>query len=169
MQSEKILLLVFCIILVLRADSSARVNSTSLYNEAKDIALKGDIDNTIAAFKKVLRQNSHYALGHYGLGKAYLFKNGAQNDAIKHLRLAVAYDRQLAKGYFYLGLAYMFAKRYEQAVHSFSSAYEYDKSMIEALYNIAVIYDIQKVNFKSTLYYDRFVAEKIRKDSNILF
>ncbi len=147
----------------------ARLNSTELYNEAKRIAMSGDIDAAIRAFKKVIEVNPYYALGHYGLGKAYLYKEGNIKDAIRELATAVACDRRFARGYFYLGLAYMFAGKYNQSIHAFSTAYDQDSMMFEALYNLSVIYDLMGITYRANKYYDRYLFEKNKRESEILF
>lgn len=156
----------FCILAV---PALPRTNSTLLYRDAAARALSGDIDGAIAGFIKVIEMNPHYALGHYGLGKAYLYKEGRLREAIRHLRLSVEYDRRLARGHFYLGLAYMLARRYEKALHAFGAAYEHDRGTVEALYNMAVIYDLTGVNFKARRLYDQYVSEWNKKESNVIF
>jgi len=159
--------LVFPLLLVIPIHS--RPNSTELYLEAKKIALSGDIDGAIPAFIKVVEVNPYYALGHYGLGKAYLYKEGKLKEAVFHLKKAVECDRKLARGHFYLGLALMFSRRYEQANHAFLAAYENDSGIYEAFYNLAVIHDIMGISFKANKYYEKYVYEKNKRDSEILF
>ena len=106
-------------ILLLETPAFTRDNSTQLYKQAVEIARKGEIDASIEAFKKVIKVSPYYSLGHYGLGKAYLYKEGMLKEAIKHLELSVQYDHSLSKGYFYLGIAYMLSKKYEPAINAF--------------------------------------------------
>jgi tetratricopeptide (TPR) repeat protein len=144
-------------------------NSTQLYHRAARLAIDGNIDESIAVFKRVIEVNPYYALGHYGIGKAYLYKEGKLADAIVHLRRAVELDRKLSKGHFYLGIALMFNKRYAHALHSFHRAYRYDKSGIEALYNIAVIYDIMNSPQKAQRFFEQYFYLKERGELDILF
>ncbi len=155
--------------LFLAAPAFPRPNSTQLYREASVRALSGDIDGAIAGFIGVIETNPHYALGHYGLGKAYLYKEGKLEEAMRHLRRSVECDRRLAKGYFYLGMACMLARKYEQALHAFGASYEYDRGTVEALYNMAVIYDLMGVDFKARRLYEQYVSEWNKKESNIIF
>ena len=147
----------------------SRQNSTQLYGEAAALARGGDIDGAVSAFQEVLKVNEYYALGHYGLGRTLLYKEGRLHDAIRHLRLSVTYDRRLAKGYFYLGLAYMLAGKYENALHNLADAYEYDREILEALFNMAVIYDLMKVDYKADRYFQWYVYEKRKRELDILF
>ncbi len=144
-------------------------NSTQLYHRAAKLAIDGNIDESISIFKRVIAVNPYYALGHYGIGKAYLYKEGKLADAIVHLRRAVELDRKLSKGHFYLGIALMFNKRYVYALHSFHRAYRYDKSGIEALYNIAVIYDIMNSSQKAQRFFEQYFYLKEKGDLDILF
>nr|HPI14873.1 tetratricopeptide repeat protein [Spirochaetota bacterium] len=63
-------------------------NSTELYRSAERLALNGRIDEAIAGFQKALEINPHYSLAHYGLGKAYLFRQGLLRQAVYHLERA---------------------------------------------------------------------------------
>lgn len=147
----------------------SRQNSTELYSRAAAQARGGDIDGAVSAFREVLEVNEYYALGHYGLGRALLYKEEKLNEAIRHLRLSVTYDRRLARGHFYLGLAYMLAGKYENALHAFANAYEYDREILEALFNMAVIYDLMKVDYKADRYFQWYVYEKRKQELDILF
>jgi tetratricopeptide (TPR) repeat protein len=149
--------------------AGARENSTELYKEGSRHAINGDIDGAIPIFKRVIAISPFYSLGHYGLGKAYLYKPGRIDDAIKHLRRAVTLDKKLSKGYFYLGLALMFNRSYIHAIHSFSNAYKYDTTSIEALYNIAVIYDMMESQHRANKYYEMYLYQKTKENSDIIF
>ncbi|HNU90589.1 MAG TPA: tetratricopeptide repeat protein [Spirochaetota bacterium] len=144
-------------------------NSTELYRSAERLALNGRIDEAIAGFQKALEINPHYSLAHYGLGKAYLFRQGLLRQAVYHLERAVDLDKGLARAYFYLGMAYMFSKRYGQSLNAFNAAYELDRNLVEALYNMAVIYDLIKQGTMSARSYDRYLLERNKRDSDILF
>jgi len=144
-------------------------NSTELYRSAERLALNGRIDEAIAGFQKALEINPHYSLAHYGLGKAYLFRQGLLRQAAYHLERAVDLDKGLARAYFYLGMAYMFSKRYGQSLNAFNAAYELDRNLVEALYNMAVIYDLIKQGTMSARSYDRYLLERNKRDSDILF
>ncbi|MBN2039581.1 MAG: tetratricopeptide repeat protein [Spirochaetes bacterium] len=137
-------------------------NSTQLYENAVELAKKGEIDAAIEAFKRTIKASPNYSLGHYGLGKAYLYKDGMLQEAVKHLKLSVELDHSLSKGYFYLGIAYMLSKKYEPAIHAFSDAYRYDNEKVEALYNIAAIYEILQNNYQSQKYYKLYL-ERMKK------
>ncbi|HPI14725.1 MAG TPA: tetratricopeptide repeat protein, partial [Spirochaetota bacterium] len=78
-------------------------------------------------------------------------------------------DKGLARAYFYLGMAYMFSKRYGQSLNAFNAAYELDRNLVEALYNMAVIYDLIKQGTMSARSYDRYLLERNKRDSDILF
>lgn len=144
-------------------------NSTTLYKEAARLAENGQLDAAIEKFKKVIEISPYYCLGHYGLGKAYLFMDGMLEDAIKHLKISVKLDTRFAKGYFYLGLAYYFSKKYVRAIHSFKKAYKNDDNLIEALYDIGMIYEIIGKEYESSIYFKKYYKEKRKGDEDILF
>ena len=166
---NRVLSFIFIFIFSFPVWGAARKNSTELYKEAVKIAARGNTNEAIDAFKKVVEVNPYYALGHYGLGRAYLNKEGMLNDAIRHLKLSVTYDRILAKGYYYLGMALMLKKRYNAAIDAFSNAYKYDKSFIGALYNIGAIYELLEKNNKAAQYFDEYLYQKEKKEEDILF
>ncbi len=162
-------ILINCIAYLLVPAAEAKKNSTELYNEAVKIAETGNLSQAIVAFKKVVEVNPYYSLGHYGLGKAYLYKEGMLNDALKHLRLSVTYDRRLSKGYFYLGMAFMLVRRYSDAIHAFSNAYKYDNTLIESQYNIGAAYELLETEHKAVQYFEDYIYQKEKEEEDILF
>jgi tetratricopeptide (TPR) repeat protein len=169
MRDKPAALVAFLVALVFVPVLHARPNSTVLYKSAERMAMGGDIDGAIPAFRKTLETNSHYALAHYGLGKACLYRNGMLKDAVYHLEKAVDLDKGLARGYFYLGIAYMLSKRYGQSLNALRAAYELDRGLVEALYNMAVVYDLTKQSISAVKWYERYLLEKNKRDSDILF
>ena len=147
---------------------SAVENSSQLYEQGAQEALKGNIEEAIKIFKKVVKISPSYTLGHYGLGKAYLHKKGKLKEAVIHLRIATELDKKFAKGFFYLGIAYYFSTKYVYAIHAFKKAYKYDETMIEALYNLSIIYDIIGRDLKAREYYKKYYREKTR-DEDFIF
>jgi tetratricopeptide (TPR) repeat protein len=147
---------------------SARENSSFLYRDGAILASKGDIDNAIPLFTRAVLLSPRSALAHYGLGRALLYKEGKRRDAIHELRLSVECDKKLAKGYFYLGFALMFDKKYEYAIDAFNTAFRTDKSYTEALYNIGSIYDIMGHQGKSGRYFAEYFR-LIHPDKHDLF
>jgi tetratricopeptide (TPR) repeat protein len=169
-QPQGLLLIVYAVVFCLIADRLGSVeNSTQLYHKAAKLAIDGNIDESILIFKKVIEINPYYSLGHYGLGKAYLYKEGRIDDAIVHLRRAIALDQRLSRGHFYLGIALMLNKRYVHALHSFNRAYRYDNSIVEALYNIAVIYDIMNAPYKSQKFFEKYIYQRDKVELDIIF
>lgn len=163
----------FVIILALIAASAgsamSRENSTELYRTGARLAIGGQLDKAIPIFKQVVEISPYYCMGHYGLGKAYLHKFGMLDDAIKHLSRSVQLDRKLVKGYFYLGIAYLLAKKYRAAARAFKTAYSFDDSYIEALYNIGVVFDIMDKSYEANVYFSRYLNEKVKEEEDIVF
>lgn len=147
----------------------ARENSTELYKKGARLALDGEIDRAIIVFKDVVAQSPSYCLGHYGLGKAYLYKYGMLDQAIKHLREAVKLDRRFVRGHFYLGMAYFLARKYPQAAASFKRTYSQDDTYIEALYNLATVYDIMDRDYFARRYYQKYLDEKSKEEEDLVF
>ncbi len=151
------------------AGAAPRENSSELYRQGARLAIDGQLDKAILIFKKVVEISPYYCMGHYGLGKAYLYKYGMTDDAVRHLKTSVKLDRKLVKGYFYLGLAYFMAKKYRHAASAFKSAYNYDDTYIEALYNLGVVYETIEQSYNSDLYFRKYLGEKIKEEEDLVF
>ena len=161
-------LVVFFQMITVPADC-ARENSSLLCRQGEALALQGKISEAIDVFRKVTEISPYYALGHYGLGKAFLHLQGKREDAIKELRIAVELDPSLAKARFYLGMAYFFSDKYMPAIHAFSEAYRLDPGMIEALYNLGALYDIMEQPYHSNAWFGRYRDAQERIGSKRLF
>lgn len=128
-------------------------NSTEFYHEGVEFFKAGNYTAAEASFKKALGKNPSYTLGHYGLGKIYMLQKKKVPDSIKHLKLAVKYDPGFARGWFKLGLAELVYGKYVDSLHSFHEAYEKDRTVIEALYNIGVVYDLLGDEYRAFSYF----------------
>jgi tetratricopeptide (TPR) repeat protein len=146
-----------------------RENSTELYRKGARLAVRGEIDEAIGVFKKVVEMSPNYCLGHYGLGKAYLYKYGMLEDAIKHLSISVSLDKKYSKGHFYLGMGYLLSRNYRQAVRSYKNAYAIDDTLTVALYNIAVCYETIGSHHEATIYYAMYKAQVEMGKEDIVF
>jgi tetratricopeptide (TPR) repeat protein len=157
------------VLLLCPAALLSRENSSELYRKGARLAASGKLDLAIPVFKRVIELSPYYCMGHYGLGKAYLYRKGMLDEAITQLRASVRLDRKFAKGYFYLGMACLFSNKYVPATAAFNKAYRYDPSYVEALYNLGVIYDITGRRYESQVYFTRYFDEKSKKEEDVLF
>jgi tetratricopeptide (TPR) repeat protein len=158
---------VIALIVVLQNGISGAENSSELCRQGFALASRGDIDNAIPLFERAAQLSPRFALAHYGLGKSYLYKPEKIKDAAKELRLAVDCDHKLARAYFYLGMAYMFLKKYDYSISAFYSAYTVDKTYKEALYNIGAVYDIMGHESKSMRFFREY--QRVSRKGNDLF
>lgn len=99
--------IIFILLIAASASLAARENSTTLYKRGALLAKSGKINESIKVFRRVVALSPWYCLGHYGLGKAYLFSKGYNSDAMRHLKRATELDRTHAPSHFYLGFAYL--------------------------------------------------------------
>ena len=148
---------------------NSRESSSELYKTGARLAINGEIDSAIPVFLKVIDLSPNYCLGHYGVGKAYLYKKGMLGEALKHLKASVELDRKFVRGYFYLGIAYFLARNYRYAAQAFKMAYDLDNSYIEALFNLGVVFDIMDNKYASQVYFTKFFNKKGKKEEDILF
>ena len=128
-------------------------NSTFYYKKGVEFYRAGNFIEAEKSFKQAIEVNPSYSLGYYGLGRVYIIQNGRVTDAIRHLKISVSLDPNFARGWFKLGLAELISGKYIESLHSFSEAYNRDKTFIEALYNMGVVYDLLGDNYKAFTYY----------------
>lgn len=167
MRNSFFLFLLFFFFLASSAESGE--NPSVIYKKGAAFAAQGEIDKAIEIFKPLAESNPYYSLAHYGLGKAYLIKNGMLDEAIRHLKISVTLDRRFAKGYFYLGLAYQLSNRYNLAIKAYKDAYNFSNSQIEALFNIGAVYDITGRIYQSKIYFNRYIKYKTKDETEIIF
>lgn len=140
-------------------------NSTSFYKKGVESFKAGNITEAEQNFKKAVEANPSYTLGHYGLGRVYIKQKGRIPDAIKHLKHSVSLDPNFSRGWFKLGLAEFLSGKYIDSIHSFREAYDRDKTFVEALYNIGVIYDLLGKEYTAFTYY-RLYTVKIKGEKS---
>lgn len=142
-----------CFLLIMLQIYAEAENSTDYYNAGVEFFKVGNYPEAETSFKKSLEKNPAYTLGHYGLGRVYMLRKEKIPDSIKHLKLAVALDPGFVRGWFKLGLVELVSGKYIDSLHSFREAYERDRTMIEALYNMGVVYDLLGDEYKAFSYY----------------
>lgn len=135
-------------------------NSTGYYNEGLEYAKSGRMDLAEQSFKKTIAVNKYYCLGHYGLGRVYMYRPETMDKAILHLRKAAELDSNYAPAYFYLGIAQLITQKYVDSIHSFNSAFEKDNRFVEALYNIGTVYELLGDEYRAFFYYRKYLYEK---------
>jgi len=149
-------LYIFLILLIVQLNVPGNVyaeNSTVYYSRGVESFKAGNLSEAEKSFKQAIEVNPSYTLGHYGLGRVYIMQKGRSADAVKHLKLSVSLDPNFAKGWFKLGLAELISGKYIESLHSFQEAYQRDKTIIESLYNMGVVYDLLGDNYTSYTYY----------------
>lgn len=146
-------LFIIFMVLVWSQFSSAMDNSTNHYNDGVKFFKSGNLTAAEKSFKKSLEINPSYTLGHYGLGRVYMLREDKIADSIKHLKRSVYLDPGFVSGWFKLGLAELISGKYIDSLHSFREAYERDNTLIEALYNMGVVYDLLGDEYRSFTYY----------------
>jgi tetratricopeptide (TPR) repeat protein len=169
MRRRAIIILITLLGVISSHDIYAVKNTSSMYREAAALAVSGNLSEAITAFKNIITISPSYALAHYGLGKAYLYEKNKVGESIKHLKKSIILDKKNPKAYFYLGMGYMFSGQNQNAIHSFSEAYKYDKSMVEALYNIGILYDLRGNQGMAERYFNMYHVKKRKVSADILF
>lgn len=148
------------VLLLCGVTSAAEKNSTAYYNEGLEYAKSGRLDMAEQTFKKTITVNKYYCLGHYGLGRVYMYKPETMDKAIIHLKKAVELDSNYAPAHFYLGIAQLITEKYVDSIHSFNNAFEKDNRFVEALFNIGTVYELLGDDYKAFFYYRKYLYEK---------
>ncbi len=156
-------ILIAALIMLCAPAAFAAKNSTDYYNEGMGYVSQGDYGKAEESFKKAIEVNEWYCLGHYGLGRVYMYKKETMGTAIIQLQRCVELDPDFASGWFYLGMAQLFSEKYVDALHSFDNAYKKNRKYIEALYNMATIYEHLGDGYKAFFYYRKYI-EAIEED-----
>jgi tetratricopeptide (TPR) repeat protein len=151
------------------AGQGGRENSTELYRQGAEAFRQGDMERSGEIFRRVISISPWYCLGYYGLGRVFLQKKETIEQAQVMLRKAVDLDREFARGYFYLGMAYMLDEKYRPALHAFKKAYALDDTLVESLYNMSAIYDTIRDSHKAKVYYRRYLDARERQEEDIIF
>lgn len=156
-------------LVILFSNSVYSENSSRLYEKGVQQAKSGNLKQAELTFINVIKLSPYYTLGHYGLGKIYLFMPDRLKESERELRVAVKLDDNLSKGHFYLGICYMFQKKYIYSIKSFWKAYQVDNNCIESLYNIGAIYDIIGNEYKSKKYFLMYKEALEKEEDDDIF
>ena len=140
-----------------------------MYRRGVELARGARIDEAISVFRDLVLKSPYYSLGHYGLGKSYLMKRGKLKEAIRHLKFSVELDRRFVKGYFYLGLAYYLSNNYFNALKYYDLAYRNDETLLEAIFNMGILYDSIGNGLKARIYYAKYFELLKKKGDDRVF
>ena len=113
---------------------------------AMQLAHLGQVDDAIAAFRRALKADRHYADGHYNLGVLYEDK-GLSEDAAKSYRRALALEPQNVDAHFNLGNVLNKLGMMEDAIDSFQKAVAIEPDFIDAQNNLGnVLKDLGRLD-----------------------
>jgi len=161
----------FSIILILFLLSAGSTygldNSTTLYIQGKESFKEGDRQKAEKLFKESIKLNKSYCLPWYGLGRVYLAQKSRLKDSIEALKTSVSLDPSFSRGYFYLGMAYLFNDEHVPALHAFKEAYRLNPSLRGSLYNIGVIHEYLMDDFKAFVFYRKYYKALEKKDEPV--
>ena len=119
---------------VIAADSH---NVAAFQHIGAAYALKGQIPDAMAAWRRALELNPHLVSAHTNLGNAFA-DMGEHDSAIAEHRAVIALDSTKATGYVDLGSALESMGRDEEAIVQYKSALELDPHDPLAWFNLAV-------------------------------
>jgi tetratricopeptide (TPR) repeat protein len=118
----------------LRPTSEAYNNLGSAYQD------KGMIDRSIELYKAALVLDAANAEAYFNLGRAYLFVEGGNNDAIVMLTKAISLKPEYPDAVINLAVAYMRAKKFDEVVQLLQPLTENNGVRPEAFFNLGVAY-----------------------------
>ena len=97
-------------------------------------------DAAIEAYKKALEYRPNYGTAYRGLGNVY-YDNSEDADALKYFELAMQYDEENSKAYYYtLGWLYNDIEEYENAEKILLKAVDYDPQSQKSFEELAYTY-----------------------------
>jgi len=148
----------FVLLEIVTIFSFAYGKDRSLYSKKMGMAIKLLTQRKYIEARPILegivRQAPHDAMANYRYGRLLLVfpRNTSQPNerklkkkeirtAIRHLVLATSQSPKTAIIHFYLGHAFNFDNRKDQAMKSYRRAVELDPQIIEAYYNMGVLYE----------------------------
>ena len=125
----------------------------------------------LKAFLSAKKLSPYDANVHFYLGQVYIFL-GDNENTIKYLRRAIqlypflrvrkglVINPQFGYVYFFLGLAYYFEHKYDEAKTAYIKALKINPALKEAYYNLAVIYELQHNKTWALKNFERYIKEK---------
>ena len=93
----------------------------------------------LEAYKVAVALDPNDVMIHHQLGNVYS-KRGERSAAMRHQQRAIAIAPEFAAAHYQLGLLYAQEKRWTDAIASYRTAYRYDETLVEVLYNLAQAY-----------------------------
>lgn len=111
-------------------------------------------------FKRAIELNAGDAEAHFGYGIAYLSPQGRADEALHEMQVARDLDPLSPVEAVYLGLAYQFKGKHQDAVAQYKRALELDPSFVEARLHLANAY-LDPKDFKD------FYAELDRAEASL--
>ncbi len=133
------------------------INNNQKYKNQDAIKILGKVIIKKIKYLKSRREN---------IAREY-FNEIIIEQAIKELQIAVKLDPGYADAYFYMGIAYMFSRNYNEALSQFKKASQLDRSLVEALYNSATIYELINDNNNALYFYKKYYYEKYLVKHNL--
>jgi tetratricopeptide (TPR) repeat protein len=101
------------------------------------LAEKGDYNEAIVHFHKVIQIFPNYSDPYYNLG-IIAYKQGNLQEAISHFQNAIAYDPNSARSHYILGNIYFELKQIDNAIIHYAKAIKIRPDYVEAITNLAI-------------------------------
>lgn len=103
---------------------------------------KGQYDNAIADFTKIIEHNQTYALAYLTRGSAWYFK-GQYDKAIADYNRTIEITPAHGDGYYSRGLVWFHKGHYDNAIEDYTKAIEFKPRFIQAYYNRCYAFEAQ--------------------------
>lgn len=129
------------------------------YNLATALVGKGEVDEAMEHYHRVLRIDPTYALAHYSLGNALAGK-GSWNEAIDHYRRALDSDPGYAEAHNNLGIALARQGKLEEAIFHFRAALRLRPWDAKVHVNLANVLAMRGVSEEAIDHYRKALVEE---------
>ncbi len=112
--------------------------------------------DSMTLFTDIAQKNPNTAYAQFGLGKIYDERQDFPK-AIEIFSKAIKMDSTYAEYYFYRGNSYYGLKQYDNALADYLQAVRYKKEYVEAMNNVASVYNLQQRYPEAIEYFTRAI------------
>jgi tetratricopeptide (TPR) repeat protein len=126
------------------------------FTKADDAYLKGNYDEAIQYYRRILHICPEHPYAYYGMGDSYLFSNN-HSQAVKCFNKVLEIDPQDSYIFLGLGIAFSNIKDYNQAIKCYKRAIEIRQNYLEAYNNLGIVLTNLKDYNQAISYYKKAI------------
>jgi len=128
---------------------------------------KGNYDEAILYYQKVINLNPGYFKAYYNLAQVY-YSKGEYMNALNNFQNALEIDTQYIYAYYYLALCYGRLLDYDNAIINFKKAIKLNPQYSNAYHSLASAY-VQKGEYQTAIENYKYVLQLNPRDANCYY